>query len=473
MNFQSFHFFAFLLLILVACYLLRNRNSWRNNVLLIASYYFYMNWDWRFAALLLIATLSNFYAGKIISNSSQSALRKYTLFGALIINLGVLATFKYLDFFIGSAVQLLNQIGFEANTPLLKLFLPIGISFFTFQSLSYSIDCYRGKIKECSSLRDFALFVSFFPTVLSGPITRASELLPQIANSNLQYKYSAETGLALVCRGFIKKIVFADILAMQLVNPAFDNPAAYSSLFLITAVYAYSFQIYMDLSAYTDIARGIARMLGFHLPENFNQPYRADSVSNFWQRWHISMSGFFRDYLYFAVGGSLKGNVYINLLITFVAIGLWHGAGWNFILYGFIHGAVVGVERFFRSQRKRKGFPPLQEYGYGWLIRVFVVFQIVALSRILFRAEDLSAAGEYLAAMGNNLAIKFPEISIWPLLIFAGAILLHYVPVKWSELFISWQSRQPIWIQSLALVGLVLVLYPLVSGDAAFVYFQF
>lgn len=473
MNFQSFHFFAFLIIILAICYFLKERNNWRNNVLLVASYYFYMSWDWRFAALLLIATLSNFYAGRIICNSNSNSIRKYALLSALFINLGVLATFKYLDFFIESTSNLLNQIGFEANTPLLKLILPIGISFFTFQSLSYSIDCYRGKIKECTSLRDFALFVSFFPTVLSGPITRANQLLPQIANSEMQYKYTAESGLALICRGFAKKIIFADVLATQIVNPAFDNPAAFSSLFLITAIYAYSFQIYMDLSAYTDIARGIARMLGFHLPENFNQPYRADSISNFWQRWHISMSSFFRDYLYFAVGGSLKGNVYLNLLITFVAIGLWHGAGWNFILYGLIHGSLVGMERFFRSRRQRKGLPPLAEHGFAWLVRVFVVFQIVAMSRLLFRADDLTAAGQYVTAIGNNSNLAFPAVSIWPIIVFIGAILLHYVPPKWSETCVIGFSRQPILIQSIALVFLTLVLYPLVSGEAGFVYFQF
>ncbi len=473
MNFQSVHFLAFFVLTLLVAYLLRQQPRGRNSFLLLASYFFYMSWDWRFAALLGVATLTNFYAGQVICQSSQSRTRKWALFGALTVNLGVLATFKYLNFFIDSAASLLGAVGLEANLPLLQLALPIGISFFTFQSLSYSIDCYRGKIGECRSLADFALFVAFFPTVLSGPITRAGQLLPQIAEPAQQYRYSADSGLALLCRGFIKKIIFADVLATQLVNPAFDNPAAFNSGYLLLAVYAYSLQIYMDLSAYTDIARGMARMLGFHLPENFNQPYKADSVSNFWQRWHMSMSGFFRDYLYFALGGSLKGNVYLNLLITFVAIGLWHGAGWNFILYGFLHGGIVGIERYFRSRRKAAGLAPLPEHGWGWLLRVALVFQFIALSRILFRAEDLTAAQQYATAMLGNFSLSWPALSPWPLLLFGFAIMLHYVPAQRSEQLMQWCCRQPAWLQAGALMTLTLALFTLVNGEAGFVYFQF
>ncbi|WP_333797325.1 MBOAT family O-acyltransferase [Rheinheimera sp.] len=473
MIFQSFHFVVFFLLLLWAGYLLRHRHQWRNLLLLFASYYFYMSWDWRFAALLMLATLSNFYAGRFICRASQLRVRRFALFATVIVNLAVLATFKYLDFFIVSLAQFMSVLGIQADLPLMDLLLPIGISFFTFQSLSYSIDCYRGKITECKSFNNFALFVSFFPTLLSGPITRASMLLPQISDSRKQYQEPAEQGLVLVCRGLIKKIIFADQLALHLVNPAFDNPSAYSSGFLLLAVYAYSLQIYMDLSAYTDIARGLAQLLGFRLPENFNQPYKADSVSNFWQRWHMSMSGFFRDYLYFSLGGSQYGYVYLNLMITFVLIGLWHGAGWNFILYGFLHGSVVCIERYFRNRRKLLGLPPLAEHGFGYLCRIFLVFQFVALSRILFRAEDLSAAWLYLTAVSQNLNMPSTTISLWPLVILAVAVQLHYVKPALSIKAINWCAKKPLWLQSGAFAALLGILYSLVTGTPAFVYFQF
>lgn len=472
MSFQSFHFLVFLLGVVVVVHFLGGHQRMRNIFLLLASYYFYANWDWRFCGLLLVVTVSNFVLGRFIHQSKIPAYRRAALYAVLLVNLGVLAVFKYYNFFVDSAAAIVGQVGLDSNLELLNLVLPVGISFYTFQGLSYSIDAYRRKVPECKSFLDFALFVSFFPTLLSGPITRAGHFLPQLQGAALTAA-SADEGLALICRGFAKKILFADVLAVHFVDPAFSNPTGQSTAFLLLAVYAYSFQIYMDLSGYTDIARGMARLVGFNLPENFAQPYLADSVSNFWQRWHISMSSFFRDYLYFGVGGSVHGIVYVNLLITFVAIGMWHGAGWNFVVYGFLHGLMVGVERYFRTRRKSLGQFPLQETGGWWLLRIFLVFNFVAFSRILFRAENLSEARTFLVAMHENLGVA-TVVPVWgALLALLLAVTLHYVPPKFSGALLAWAVSGRVWTRSIALAALVLILFAVNNGEAGFVYFRF
>lgn len=472
MSFQSLHFVIFLISIFTLNRLFLNRINARKNLLLIASYYFYTCWDWRFAGLMLFMTAINFIAGKKIEESNLKREKYFWLSFALLLCLGVLGYFKYANFFIESASRLLKFFGLETNLPLLQLLLPIGISFFTFQSLSYSIDIFRGCEKSTTSFRDFSLFVAFFPTVLSGPITRARWLLPQFENPLPDSRKRSEEGFALIIRGFVKKMAFADVLAIQLVNPAFSSPSDYSALFLLVAVYAYSFQIYMDLSGYTDIAIGTAKLFGFELPENFNRPYQAVSVSNFWQRWHISMSSFFRDYLYFGVGGSKYGNVYVNLYITFIAIGIWHGAGWNFVLYGLIHGSVIAIERWFRNRRKAQGLPIKQTRSLTWFISIFLTFQIVAFSRILFRSPDISSAGNYLSAMFWSITDYTPFTTVGPTILII-AIVLHYVP---TSVFLNTSVvyfRMPIIIQGGIIVGVVFFLMAFSSGSAPFVYFQF
>ncbi len=472
MSFLSLHFLLFLLVLVALVHTIGARVNLRNNLLLGASYYFYMCWDWRFAVLLLINTMVNYFAAKWIYENPKLSQKKLALWIALFAGIGVLALFKYANFFIDNLSLLISSIGLSADLPLFKMVLPIGISFYTFQSLSYTLDVYRGKSKACTSFRDFALFVSFFPSILSGPITRSHQLLPQIQTQSTGTSERIESGLFLLVRGFIKKIAFADILAVQLVIPAFANPSEFSWWFLLIAVYAYSFQIYMDLSGYTDIARGSARLIGFELPENFNQPYLADSISNFWQRWHISMSGFFRDYLYFSVGGSKYGNVYINLLITFVAIGMWHGAGWNFVAYGLVHGSVVCVERFARSRRERLGLPPLKRHGVMWIMRVLIVFNIVAFSRILFRSSDLSSAVNYVTSMAQASGVATP-IGALSLSALVLSIALHYLPVQITRDFQSYILSRPAWQLAIVIVAIAYALIALASGEAPFVYFQF
>ncbi|HJV27125.1 MAG TPA: MBOAT family O-acyltransferase [Aromatoleum sp.] len=471
MNFQSFHFLLFVTLVFTLNRVFVARLDLRKNLLLAASYYFYMCWDWRYAALLAFMSGVNFIAGRKIDESRSQRSRKGWLAFALILSLGVLGYFKYANFFIDSAAMLLESLGLRADLPTLQLLLPIGISFFTFQSLSYTLDIYRGRERASGSFRDFALFVAFFPTVLSGPITRARDFMPQLESPLPDSGERAEEGLVLVMRGFIKKMAFADVLAVQLVNPAFASPADYSPFYLLVAVYAFSFQIYMDLSGYTDIARGVAKLLGFELPQNFNRPYHSTSVSNFWQRWHITMSGFFRDYLYFGIGGSKRGNVYLNLYITFVAIGLWHGAGWNFVVYGLIHGSCVCFDRWRRGRRRAQGLAE-EPTGLGRVLAILLTFQIVSLSRILFRAPDLASAGAYVSAMLRPVSdlAPFTTVGVLTLLL---AILLHYLPPRLFDAASRGYFRVPLLLQGGALAALVLVLPALSPGGAAFIYFKF
>lgn len=471
MSFLSLHFLLFLAALFVLTHSGFTRET-RNNILLAASYYFYMCWDWRFPVLVVVNTLANYYAARAIAASDDPRRRRLFLGLALAASLGLLGYFKYANFFIESFAALLRGLGLEADLPLLQVLLPVGISFFTFQSLSYTLDVYRRQQAPCTSLRDFALFVAWFPTVLSGPITRARQILPQIQDEGPADPDRIESGLALMVRGFVKKVAFADVLALHLVNPAFSDPGAYSWWFLVLAVYAYTFQIYMDLSGYTDIARGASRLLGFELPTSFNRPYLAASVSNFWQRWHMTMSGFFRDYLFFSLGGSKRGNVYVNLMLTFIAIGMWHSAGWNFIVYGCIHGGVVAVERWGRNRRERRGLPPLPEHGLQWLLRMALVFNIVAFSRILFRSPDLAGAWAYLEAIVAGAGRAAP-LSALGALALGLSFALHYIPARFTDGLLESLRRRPVAHQA---AGLVLVIYGLMTlstGEATFVYFKF
>lgn len=472
MSFASLHFLLFIGLLFGLSRVFLGRLAIRKTILLAASYYFYAVWDWRFLSVVLLITLVNFLAAPRIASARSVAEKRLWLAVPIAVCLGVLAYFKYANFLLSGFVALLRSLGVHADMPLLQIVLPIGISFFTFQALSYSIDVYRGKEEPCHNALDFSLFVAFFPTLLSGPITRSRELLPQFRQPLPDSAERLETGLILLLRGFIKKVAFADIIATHFVNPAFAEPGAYSPLFLLLAVYAYSLQIYMDLSGYTDIARGSAKLLGFELPENFNRPYLADSVSNFWQRWHISMSGFFRDYLYFAVGGSKRGNVYLNLLITFVAIGIWHGAGVNFVIYGLIHGAVVGWERWLRGRQAPELRQSVVAVALRHGARIALTFNIIAMSRILFRAPDVTAAAQYVKAMALGAGHYAPFTLIGGLM-FIAAVALHLCPRIWLDRGMQRFRSAPAVVQAGVVVVSGFVLIALAGDVAPFIYFQF
>ena len=472
MSFDSLFFVLFLISIFALNRLLLARAEARKNMLLAASYYFYMCWDWRFVGLVLVMTVVNFVAGRAIAASTSLHRKRIWLGLALLVCIGVLVYFKYQNFLVPATASLLETAGLQANQPMLQVLLPIGISFYTFQALSYTLDIYRGQEKPTTSFRDFALFVAFFPTVLSGPITRARQLLPQFERALPDDPGRMRDGFALVIRGFIKKVAFADVLATQLVNPAFASPGNYSTGFLLIALYAYTFEIYMDLSGYTDIVRGTGKLLGFELPENFNRPYQATSVSNFWQRWHVSMSSFFRDYLYFGMGGSRHGNVYFNLYVTFLAIGLWHGSGLNFVIYGVIHGTAVCVERWLRGRRTARGLHSPPQGFMVWLARVFVTLQIIAFSRVFFRAGEFSGAMDYLGAMLRPGAGEAP-FTVVGLAVLALALVLHYIPVSWYAATAARYGRMNVMAQGVVLAAVVCGLFAASVGGEQFLYLRF
>lgn len=472
MSFQSLHFLLFMLTVFGLNSALLNRANARKNMLLAASYYFYMCWDWRFAGLLFAVAGINFVAARQIANATSRRGKNFWLTIGLVLSLGILGTFKYADFFIDTLAATLAQAGLNADLPTLNVLLPIGISFFTFQGISYTIDVYRNQQEPSTDFRDFALFVAFFPTVLSGPITRGRQLLPQFANLPPYRPERAQEGVYLILRGLAKKIFLADTLATHIVNPTFAAPHTYSATFLLVAVVAYSFQIYMDLSGYTDIARGVAKVLGFELPENFKRPYQASSVSNFWQRWHISMSSFFRDYLYFGVGGSKRGNVYRNLLITFVAIGMWHGAGWNFIVYGLLHGSAVSIERFFRNRQAAFGITALVRTPAYLICATIATFLFVALSRIFFRSEDLESGLDFISSLLANSGGLAPYTPA-ALTALGISIVLHFIPTHWNNRAVNIFVRTPAFFQGAFSTGLVACMLAFSSGSASFVYFQF
>ncbi|MBL4602775.1 MAG: MBOAT family protein [Emcibacteraceae bacterium] len=473
MNFQSFQFLVFFLVVLfTARVILKKFPASKKLFLLAASYFFYMCWDWRFAGLILVITVINFIVGHKIQNAENSVTKKRWLGLSVGISIGILGYFKYVDFFIDSMNVALTSIGFGGELPLLNVLLPIGISFYTFQSISYTLDIYRGRSDAVESFSDFALFVAFFPQLVAGPIVRASYFLPQLNSDHKEEPNAMESGMALIIRGFIKKVAFADVLAVHLVDPAFADPGQYSPVFLLVGIYAYSYQVYMDFSGYTDIARGVSRTLGYELQINFNRPYQAISVSNFWQRWHISMSSFFRDYLFFGLGGSKYGNVYINLMLTFIAIGIWHGAGWNFVLYGAMHGAFVGLERWRRNKRKAAGVSEPEYHGIRLAIQWFWIFNVVAFSRLLFRGGSLESAIEYGKAM-TNFAVTLIPFSTVGIIVFVLAIMLQYSRTGWTTGWKDFYCRIPVAIQSMLIVGVLYTLVALSSEEAPFIYFQF
>ncbi|MBZ9611741.1 MBOAT family O-acyltransferase [Rheinheimera maricola] len=463
MSFTSLHFYVFLIALLVLLRLMRNNNR-KKAILIVASYWFYMSWDWRFGALLFVMTVVNFYCGRQISISGRP---KFWLSISLLFSLGVLGLFKYFNFFLANIDVVSAMLGMSSHINILHILLPVGISFYTFQALSYTIDIYRGELEPISSVSDFALFVSFFPQLVAGPIVRASYFLPQLAHNTEVNSSAQQEGVMLIVQGLIKKVLLADVLALHLVDPAFTNYSNNSSVFLVLALIGYSFQVYLDFSAYTDIARGCARLLGYQLPVNFNRPYLADSISNFWQRWHISMSSFFRDYLYYGLGGSKRGNVYINLVLTFVAIGLWHGAGWNFLLYGLCHGALVALERFMRN----KGWL-LPQSGWRWVLAVTRTFILVCLLRVMFRAEDLQHAAGYMLAIWHNTHLPFQLTTVGGISLLA-AVMLHGIP---PQTLTRWQQRYLALPQLIKAPALLVLLYGLItlgSAEAPFIYFQF
>ncbi|MEM7311297.1 MAG: MBOAT family protein [Planctomycetota bacterium] len=402
MLFPSLHFLWFFVAVYALYWALQPRRRAQNGLLLLASWFFYGYWDWRFLGLLIGSTIVDFLCGLAFDRPGLSARgRRLVLAVSVAVNLGALSTFKYLGFFVDSARELVAALGFDPGAWHLSIVLPVGISFYTFQTLSYSIDRYRGALEVEGDFVDFALFVSFFPQLVAGPIVRASWFLPQ-GKGRRAFRWDDQAdGVQLVLWGLFKKAVIADNLA-PFVDGVFGAEAVPGMAVRLLAVYAFCAQIYCDFSGYTDIARGLARMLGFDFPLNFRQPYLSSDPSTFWRRWHISLSTWLRDYLYVTLGGNRRGlrRTYVNLMATMVLGGLWHGAAWNFVLWGAYQGTLLAVHRFWRER-----VAPPNETPALWmrLVRWLVFFQLVNLGWLLFRAQSLEQIAAFLTPGGGWL----------------------------------------------------------------------
>lgn len=473
MDITGFGYLVFLLLVLVAHRLLQGRHGAQKLLLIGASYYFYATVDWRFCLLLLALTLINFAAGSTVASAAGDRAKRRAIGIAVALSIGLLCYFKYLNFFGSMLNSLTEWLGSGSLVSFVTILLPVGISFMTFQAITYPIDLYGKRLDRPCSFTDFALFMAFFPRLLSGPIVTAAYFLPQLRTVAPQVTQEQRfEGLALIMRGVVKKVLIADTLGACLVEPAFANPVGFSSPFLWLALFGYSFQVYLDLSGYTDMARGAAAMLGYRLPVNFNRPYMATGIANFWQRWHITMSSFFRNYLYDPLSKSGFAPVYLNLLIVFVAIGLWHGAGWNFVVYGLIHGSLVASGHFLGEWRSRNGRSAPVYRGQVLALRIAAVFCVVVMTRILFRSADLAAARSFVEALFHSLHGSFP-ISAAGLLALGAAGALHFTPVRWRDRIMAYANTRPAWMFGIAFVLMLYMVIATTRGRGGFIYFQF
>ncbi|MCK6471045.1 MAG: MBOAT family protein [Planctomycetes bacterium] len=488
MLFNSWTFWVFFLAVMGLYGVLAHR--WQNRMLLVASYVFYGWWDWRFLSLMGFSTVVDFYAATIIDRNEDPVRRRRWMWVSVVVNLCLLGFFKYYNFFIDSAISALASMGVEAHAPTLTVILPVGISFYTFQTMSYVIDVYRRDLKAARSISEFALFVSFFPQLVAGPIERATNLLPQVQQPRRMTWEGWSEGAALIVVGLFKKVAVADLLA-PMAQEAFSNPSQCTGSALLIGLYAFSIQIYADFSGYSDIARGLARMMGFNLMENFQQPYFSASITEFWRRWHISLSTWLRDYLYIPLGGNRggPGMAYRNLFLTMLLGGLWHGANWTFVVWGALHGIYLAVHKRILSGVKPFDVPPKTnaKQWLSYLVKVVVTFHLVALTWIFFRAGSYQTGSFEIAyaylkglltwpsskALGTD-AISFDADDIN---LFLGAFLtlmvLVDIPQYWKRshtVILQW--RKPLRIIGF-LVLLVWVIMMRRTENVPFIYFQF
>ncbi len=486
MLFTSVQFALFFLVVLAVNWMLRNRQGPYKYFLLVANFFFYASLDVRFLPLLLVVGLSNWFFARLMAGSEKPSSRKILISLDVTINLGLLAFFKYFEFCHRLLESLLMNIGVTSSLPVAEIIFPIGISFFTFQGMSYAIDVYRDREQLVRSPVDILLFVSFFPTVLSGPIMRARNFLPQLVRPVYDSR-AFQVGFALIISGLFKKIVIASYLSEHIVRQVFQVPANYSSLTVLAGVYSYSIQIFCDFSGYSDLAIGMALLLGYRIPDNFRQPYKATNLQEFWHRWHISLSTWLRDYLYISLGGNRYGRArkYLNLMITMVLGGLWHGAHTRFLLWGALHGLGLTLTHIYQDLRERwrpvrettdPGSPSRLSATFGGLkkfILWLLTFNVVSFLWVFFRAEDSSRAFEIFQAVFRltQAGGGFEFYVIPAILIGIG---IQFFGRYFYNLYIKVQEKLPAPVQGLVIAILcvgILRLGP--EGVLPFIYFQF
>jgi alginate O-acetyltransferase complex protein AlgI len=472
MLFPTATFALFFLIVLPLSWLLMPKvHRWRPFII-VASYVFYAWWDWRFIFLLAGCTVWNQVMALRIHRSQVAARRKALLWLALAGNLGVLGYFKYYDFFVSSSDNLLSVAGLEAPVGLRSIVLPVGISFFTFMAISYIVDTYRGELVP-TTFEKFATYLSFFPHLVAGPIVRPGELIPQLDGPRNPRRVDTSRAFYLIATGLFKKVVIANFLAANIVDEVFGAPGQHSSLEILIAIYAYAVQIYADFSGYTDIAIGIALLLGFSFPQNFNSPYAARSLQDFWRRWHMTLSRWLRDYVYIPLGGSRRGSVvtYRNLMLTMLIGGLWHGAGWTFIVWGGIHGTGLALER---RPRERPGYVAPLDTRRRRVLERFVTFQVVCIAWVFFRADTFRTAWDMLTGLFTGWGSPSPLVTSGVLLAIVVGIGSQYLPARFPYAVMERFGRLPVAGQALVLAfALTLTNAMGPEGVAPFIYFKF
>jgi alginate O-acetyltransferase complex protein AlgI len=439
-----------------------------------ASYLFYGYWEWRFMALLAGATVLAQMGALAIAGSAGARSRKLALAVSVGGLLGLLGWFKYYGFFAVNVANALDGLGIASPLPLLQVTLPVGISFFTFMAVSYVIDVYRGDL-EPSGWLDFFVYLSFFPHLVAGPIVRGGELLPQIRQRRDPRKVDLAGSAYRIFAGLFKKVVIASYLASAIVDPVFSDPGAHSSLEVLVAIYAFAVQIYADFSGYTDIAIGVARLMGFAFPENFNAPYAARSLQEFWRRWHMTLSRFLRDYVYIPLGGSRgsSGATYRNVVLTMVLAGLWHGAAWTFVVWGLIHGAGMAAGRWRQQRRIARGLDPMPDGPIDRVRQRVLTFHLVCLGWVFFRADSFGTAFRVLGRLVTGFGPS-PAVTLAVVLAILVVIAAQYVPERLPRLTQDGFARLRPAFQGALLAGALFTITSLgPQGVAPFIYFQF
>ena len=469
MLFPTFDFLLFFTAVAVGLALLAGRHSQQKLLLVAASYFFYAQWNWTFCFLLAGSSALTWLGGLALERQAGARAKKRVVGVVIGLHLLVLGAFKYYDFFVGSANDLARLLKIERELPFIEIILPVGISFFTFHGISYIVDVYRREVAVCRNPVDVLLYLSFFPQLVAGPIVRAAFFLPQLYAAR-RAPIMLTPAVVLILGGLFKKVVLASFLATELVDPVFFDPTRFNGVDLMLAMYGYAAQIYCDFSAYSDMAMGLAALMGYRFPANFDQPYRAQRLRDFWRRWHISLSSWLRDYLYKPLGGSRHGTLRTGMALSLTMLlgGLWHGAAWKFIAWGAMHGTGLIIERAllpFIGERSRSVL--------GRVISVLIVFHLVCVAWIFFRADSFATAWGYLGQI-LTFTGELDRTSLFTVGLVFVALALHAIPRGSSRRVAEALEPWPRWALG-ALAGVAVVGIDALGPDgvAPFIYFQF
>jgi D-alanyl-lipoteichoic acid acyltransferase DltB (MBOAT superfamily) len=469
--FPTATFTVFFLIVLPLSWLaMSDLRRWRIFII-VASYVFYGWWDWHFVLLLAGCTVwTHLFAIRIAR--AKEPLRRWLVFIAVAGDLALLGYFKYYDFFVSSSHNLLADVGVGLPLSIRTIVLPVGVSFFTFMAISYLVDTYRGEFTPVT-LPKFAAYLSFFPHIVAGPIVRPGELIPQMETRRDPRRVDTSRAFYLIATGLFKKVVIANYLATHICDQVFAVPGTHSSAEILVATYAYAVQIYADFSGYTDMAIGIALLLGFTFPQNFDSPYTATSLQNFWRRWHMTLSRWLRDYLYIPLGGNRKGRVrtYVNLIVTMLLGGLWHGASWTFVVWGGIHGTGLAFERW---RRDRSGQPEHVAHGARIWVQRLVTFNVVCLAWIFFRSDSIARAWQMITGLFTQWGRPSPLITAGVLVWIVVGIGTQYLPSRFPLAVMARFSRLPV-VGQAAVLGAALMLANAMgpAGISPFIYYRF